>query len=107
MVNNDKLLCVITDLKNLAASLQALAEVMPDSEQIKEIHEATKETVSEKEPTEKKVTLEQVRTVLAEKSHDGFTAEVRTLLLKYGGKKLSEIDPVKYAALLADAEELK
>jgi hypothetical protein len=107
MMNRDNLLCVITDLKNLAASLQSLAEEMPDNEQKNEVHNATTETKTDTVPTEKKITLEQVRTVLAEKSHDGFTTEVRTLLLKYGGKKLSEIDPVNYAALLADAEELK
>ena len=45
--------------------------------------------------------------MLAEKSHDGFTAEVRGLLEKYGASKLSQIDPSKYAAILADAEELK
>jgi len=44
---------------------------------------------------------------LAEKSHDGFTAEVRALLEKYGASKLSQIDPSKYADLLAEAEALK
>ena len=46
-----------------------------------------------------KVTLEQVRAVLAEKSRDGHTAKVRELLERYGASKLSEIDPAKYAAL--------
>jgi hypothetical protein len=31
---------------------------------------------------------------------------VRGLLEKHGAAKLSEIDPAKYAALLADAKEL-
>ena len=53
------------------------------------------------------VTLEQVRSVLAEKSRDGFTEAIRNLLLKYGAQKLSEIDPEKYPLLLADAEALK
>lgn len=56
------------------------------------------------EPTP--VTLEQVRAVLAEKSRDGHTAAVRALLEKHGASKLSEIDPEKYATLLADAEVL-
>jgi len=54
----------------------------------------------------KPITLEQVRAVLAEKSRDGHTAEIRTLLEKHGAAKLSEIAPDKYADLLAEAEVL-
>ena len=57
-------------------------------------------------PAQKPLTLEAVRAVLAEKSRSGHTAKVRELLEKHGGSKLSEIDPVKYAALLAEAEAL-
>ena len=42
-----------------------------------------------------------------EKSRDGFTAQIRDLLLKYGAKKLSEVDPASYKALVADAEVLR
>lgn len=62
---------------------------------------------TEKAVSPKNIKLEQVRAVLAEKSQDGFTAEVRSLLQKYGASRLSEIDPSHYADLLADAEELK
>ena len=44
--------------------------------------------------------------VLAEKSRAGHTAEVRALLVKHGAEKLSDIDPARYPALLADAEVL-
>ena len=57
-------------------------------------------------PKPKSITLEQVRAVLAEKSRDGHTAEVRALLEKHSAAKLSEINPAKYAALLAEAEVL-
>ncbi|MBS3946842.1 MAG: DNA ligase [Dethiobacter sp.] len=57
-------------------------------------------------PQPKPITLEAVRAVLAEKSRNGHTAEVRALLEKHGAAKLSEIDPAKYAALLAEAEVL-
>lgn len=57
-------------------------------------------------PPEPELTLEQVRAVLADKSRMGFTAEIRTLLQKYGAAKLSGIDPVHYKALVADAEVL-
>lgn len=57
-------------------------------------------------PTEPALTLEQVRAVLTDKSRQGHTAEIRSLLQKYGAAKLSSIDPVNYKALLADAEGL-
>ena len=60
----------------------------------------------ESKPTSKPLTLEDVRAVLAEKSRNGDTAKVRELLEKHGAAKLSEIDPQKYAALLAEAEVL-
>ena len=57
-------------------------------------------------PAKPAITLEQVRAVLAEKSHDGFTAEIRALLQKHGADKLSLIDPSEYASLMKDAEAL-
>ena len=57
-------------------------------------------------PAEPALTLEQVRAVLADKSRQGHTAEIRSLLQKYGAAKLSGIDPKHYAALLTDAEGL-
>jgi hypothetical protein len=101
------LLDVVSDLRSLADSIQALAQAIAVGEPSQTIQPATSAPAKEKKPEPKAVTLEEVRAVLAEKSHDGFTAEVRSLLEKYGASRLSEIDPAKYAALLADAEGLK
>lgn len=57
--------------------------------------------------TEVKVTLEDVRAVLAVKSRQGLTAEVKALIEKYGGSRLSDVKPEEYANLIQDAEELK
>ena len=57
-------------------------------------------------PAEPVLTLEAVRAVLAEKSRAGYTAQIRSLLQKYGADKLSGIDPANYKALLADVEGL-
>lgn len=92
------LLNLAHDLRSLADSVQAVADGMADKE--------TDET-AQPEPPAKAVTLEQVRAVLADKSQQGFTADVRTLLEKYGASKLSQIDPASYASLMADAESLK
>jgi len=53
------------------------------------------------------VPLEKVRSVLADKSRLGHTAEVKALLQKHGAQKLSDIDPAEYSTLLAEAEALR
>lgn len=58
------------------------------------------------ELVEKPITLEAVRAVLAVKSRTGHTAKVREQLEKHVAKKLSEIDPAEYPALLEEAEVL-
>ena len=60
-----------------------------------------------KPKSEPNLTLEKVRGILADKSRNGFTGEIRELLEKYGGSKLSEISPDRYAELLKEAEGLK
>lgn len=101
------LLDIVSDLRSLADKVQVLAEAMADNGHAGSAQPETPAPVPEPKPEAKPVTLEQVRAVLAEKSQDGFTAEVRGLLEKHGAPKLSQIDPAKYAALLADAESLK
>ncbi|OIJ13547.1 rRNA biogenesis protein rrp5 [Anaerobacillus alkalilacustris] len=99
------LLDVVTDLNSLADSLKAVAEAFANNEPAE--RPKSEQSQPEDQPEKKQVTLEEVRAVLAEKSHDGFTAEVRALLQKYGASKLSEIEPTKYSFLLSDAEGLK
>ena len=101
------LLDVVGDLRSLADSLQAVAEAMAGNEPAEAAQAEKPTTAKEANSQPKVVTLEQVRAVLADKSQQGFTADVRALLQKYGAPKLSQIDPVNYAALLADAEGLK
>jgi hypothetical protein len=101
------LLDVAANLKNLADSVWAVAQAMTDGEPGEALKPEAPTVKKEEKPETKAVTLEQVRAVLAAKSHDGFTAEVRALLEKHGASRLSEIDPANYAALLADAEGLK
>lgn len=98
------LLDVVNDLRSLADSVQAVADAMTQNETTAEIPPA--EPPKSAAPKEKTITLEQVRSVLAEKSHDGKTDAVRELLQKYGASKLSAVDLKHYKALLADAEVL-
>jgi hypothetical protein len=55
----------------------------------------------------KKISLEDVRAVLAKLSQHGKTAEVKELLTKYGATKLSDVDEGNYKELLKDAEGIK
>lgn len=65
------------------------------------------EPKSEPQPMEDKAfTLEDVRAVCANKSREGFTAEVKAIIAKLGAEKLSEVEPAEYKALLAEVEVL-
>ena len=98
------LLDVIEDIRSLADSLQAVATALGQSDS--EDTPAPAPAPVPADPPPKAITLEEVRAVLAEKSHDGYTDQVRGLLQKYGAEKLSGVDPKHYAALLKDAEVL-
>ena len=110
------LLDVVSDLRSLADSLQAVADAVAQGGQ--EQPDQTTEEKPTQKPEKKKVakqvekaepkplTLEQVRAALAEKSRAGHTSEVKALLIKHGADKLSDIDPAEYPALLAEAEVL-
>lgn len=56
---------------------------------------------------ENTISLEDVRAVLARLSQHGKTVEVKELITKYGGTKLSDIDKENFGALLKDAEGIK
>ena len=51
--------------------------------------------------------FEKLFEVLKKLSEDGFRAEVKALLTKYGVPKLSELPKEQYAAVLAEAEEIR
>ena len=53
------------------------------------------------------ITIEQVRSVLAEKSQAGLTSQVKDLLTQFGSVKLSGIDPARYPELIEAAKALK
>ena len=92
----------IKDLRSAAATINDVADTLAEmfsAAPADEAHDAATHT----EPV---LTLEQVRAVLADKSRQGHTAEIRALLQKYGAAKLSGVDPSNYRALLADAEVL-
>lgn len=100
MSNMREMASTIEELRKCAAVISDAANLL--SEKFSG-DEAPEEPTPVKEPP---LTLEAVRAVLADKSRSGFTAQIRSLLQKYGTDKLSGVDPANYKALLADAEEL-
>ena len=104
MCNTSELALVIEELRNVAAALCSVADNLSTLFADQTVKSTTPTQTLQK--AEKPLTLEAVRAVLADKSRNGHTADIRALLEKHGATKLSEIDPDKYAALLADAEAL-
>jgi hypothetical protein len=112
----DKAKSLANDISCAIATLQSIADELatayPDSDYA---HDAELKPPPEPTPkpktktkTEKPATTEDdVRRVLAAKSRDGFTAQVKALITKYGAPKVSELDPAHYEAVIAEAEEIK
>lgn len=90
------------DIKNINTILKDVIKRLTDLSN--SLNEEDESPVVE---AKKKHTLEEVRRVLAELSRDGFTAQVRELLLKHGAKKLSEVIEDDYESLLKEAGELR
>ena len=99
MSKMSEMAATIEELRSAAAAINEAASWL--AEQF-----SGNEPVPETAPAEPVLTLEAVRAVLADKSRAGFTAQIRSLLQKYGADKLSGIDPFNYKALLADVEGL-
>ena len=98
----EKLVTVANLLKDLAMAVVAVAEEFGE---VKVVEKVPEEQPKAAEPV-KKYSMEDVRKVLAEKSSAGFTAEVRALLEKHGGTKLSAIAEAEYPAIMEEAKEI-
>ena len=99
------LLDVVEDMRSLADSLQAVADAMTQGDAPEELPQ-TETPAPADPPPEPKLTLEEVRTFLGQKSREGYTDAVRGLLQQFGATKLSEVETKDYAALMKAAEEL-
>lgn len=89
---------VAENMRHLADSIQALADEMVGNSQ-----EQEPEPAAVAEP-ESGITLEDVRAVLVQLSHDGYSTQVQALIRNHGATKLSELPSSEYASLLEEAE---
>ncbi|SJZ94251.1 hypothetical protein SAMN02745116_01905 [Pilibacter termitis] len=90
------LLQVAQDVQALGASLQELCLAM----------QSEKPKVKEEKTTKQSVTLEEVRGVLARKSQEGFTAQIKSIIQRFDAEKLSDVNPQDYEEIMLLAEEL-
>ena len=87
---------IVDDMHALADSLGTLASAL----------ESDKSAAPE-QPAKPGLSLSDIRAVLAKKSQEGFTKEIKALIEKYGAEKLSAVKPMHYETLLKEVEGLK
>ena len=103
------LLNLVESLYSLADSRKDVADAIAGNDETAEVaetapvQEAPAAVQTPKAPT---VTIDQVRAVLADKSSEGKTAQVKALLFKYDAGKLSGVKQENYPALLEEAQKL-
>lgn len=85
MKQDELILQVAKDLYKLAEHIDSLFNVAPEK---------------------KAISIEEVRSVLAEKSQAGKGPEIRALIEKYGADRLTDLEPSCYEALLNEVEAL-
>ena len=101
----DKALQIGNDLACIARTLAELAEEIK-AEYDFDHHAVEEHPEEEAVPEVKHPDISEVRSLLAEKSRAGHTAEVQALLAKHGVKKLSEVPPSEYTVLMEKARAL-
>jgi hypothetical protein len=87
---------------NVEAAAESGAAGASDAGKGQKAGEADKKAADSK----KAVAIEDVRAVMAQKTQEGKSKEIKDLLQKYGAVKLSAVDPAHYPALLKEAKVL-
>ena len=96
----------IEDHYALAGSRPVAAARLEEPAFQAELEERLEAEQAEAAAPAREYTLEEVRAFLAELSQQGYTAQVRQLILDAGAKALSEVDPTKFGQIMAGAEEI-
>ena len=92
----------IKELRDIAASINDIANWLTGAFSSNTEPEAEAAPAPGAKGPEPLLAFEDVRAILADKSREGFTAQIRDLLQKHGAKKLSEVDPAHYKALIKE-----
>ena len=104
---------VVTDLRNLAGSIETLVFALESNQTDSAVSVEKEQPKKNKEPKKtaqppkaKLPALEDVRAKLAALSQDGKQVQVKELITSFGAKKLSDIPVEKYPELLEEAGKL-
>lgn len=83
--------------------IELVATIKGAAQELESLLSAPQEVAAPEQVELVPITLQEVRTRLAELSRDGKREAVKALINKYGAAKLTEIDPKYYAALMDEA----
>ena len=100
----------LNDLEALLYLIERASGQKGEQEPVQDDSVIPIEMKEEEEPPKptRTATLEEARILLSRKARNGYRAEVKALLSKYGYEKLTDInDPVIFGALIAEAEHLE
>lgn len=89
------------NLGNISKLCLSLAENQKNMPRNDKTPTNNKTTIEKKE-----ITIEEVREVLAQKSKNGKTEEVKGLLMKFGANKLSQVKSEDFIKIIIEAKKL-
>ena len=100
-----ELLRIAEGFSIVAEGLRGLAKAEGGSKTTEKTQKAQTESAAEAQQ-EKPATLEGIRALMAQKTQEGKSKEIKELLQKYGAAKLSAVKPEDYPALMQEAQVL-
>ncbi len=102
-----ELLRIAEGFSIVAEGLRGLAKAEGGTKEktVKAQKQAQPESAAEAQP-ESPATLEGIRALMAQKTQEGKSKEIKELLQKYGAAKLSAVKPEDYPALMQEAQVL-
>ena len=98
MSRMNELSCSVNDIKAAISLLESVVETL------NEMFSAQEPALAA--PAPKPITKEEVRAVLAAKTSEGYGAQVRALLKKFGAAQLSAVEPDHYHNLMLQAQAI-
>ena len=104
-----ELLRIAEGFSIVAEGLRGLAKAEGGSKTAEKTQKAQPSTTEKAQPEtqqEKPATLEGIRALMAQKTQEGKSKEIKELLQKYGVAKLSAVKPEDYPALMQEAQVL-
>ena len=103
-----ELLRIAEGFSIVAEGLRGLAKAEGGTKEkaVKEQKQDAAKAQSESAAQEQPATLEGIRALMAQKTQEGKSKEIKELLQKYGAAKLSAVKPEDYPALMQEAQVL-